>query len=108
LSTNQLAPTEFSSTPFLRQAFASASKAFSVIDAPTQGVVVPYERTGRELIGQLTSAFEVDKRFELLRQAQRYSVNVFPNVLKKLKDQDAVHEVQEGSGVLFIDERFLQ
>ena len=57
-------------------------------------------------INELCSAMEIDKQYKLLRRAQIYSVNVFPNVLKRLQDERAVHEVQEGSGILYLDERY--
>lgn len=90
----------------LMQAFMSAARSFDVIETTTRGIIVPYEREGRALINELCSAMEIDKQYKLLRRAQRYSVNVFPNVLKRLQDERAVHEVQEGSGILYLDERY--
>ncbi len=90
----------------LKQAFMSAAKSFDVIDSTTRGVVVPYGEEGKDIIGKLCSAMEIDKQYKLLRQAQRFSVNVFPNVLEKLHKQKALYEAQEGSGIVCLDKRY--
>jgi CRISPR-associated endonuclease/helicase Cas3 len=90
----------------LMQAFMSAAKSFDVIETTARGIVVPYGREGKELISKLCSTMEIDKQYKLLRRAQRYSVNVFPNVLKRLQDGRAVREVQKGSGILYLDEQY--
>lgn len=90
----------------IRQAFMTASKSFQVIEAASRGIVVPYQEIGKEIINKLCSAKELKKQYQLLRLARRYSVNVFPNVLEKLRKQGAVHEAQEGSGILCLDEQY--
>ena len=90
----------------LRQAFMTAAKSFQAIESVSRGIVVPYGKKGKELINKLCSVQELEKQYKLIRRAQRYSVNVFANVLKKLQDQQAVHEVQKGSGILYLDERY--
>lgn len=90
----------------LRQSFMTASKSFQTIETATSGIIVPYEKTGKEIINDLCSTREIDKQYQLIRQAQRYSVNVFSNILSKLEKQNAVHEVQKGAGILYLDERF--
>ena len=112
LANNKLAVSEYGnrhgSKPdiYLRQAFMTAAKAFKAIDAPTQGVIVPYGDSGRKLIADLCAAFEVEKQYNLLKRAQQFSVNVFPNVLKRLKEKNAVLPVQEGASILYLDERY--
>ena len=91
--------------PF-RQAFMTAAKAFKAIDAPTQGIVVPHGKAGRELINDLCSAFAVEKEIDLLRAAQQYTVNVFPHVLRTLKEAGAVHEVKPDTRILCLDPRY--
>ncbi len=90
----------------LRQAFMTAAKSFRAIESVARGIVVPYGEIGKELIYKLCSVQELEKQYKSFRRAQRYSVNVFPNVLKKLQDQQAIYEVQEGSGILYLDERY--
>jgi len=90
----------------LRQAFMSAAKSFEVIETVARGIIVPYGKEGKDLISKLCSVMEIDKQYKLLRRAQRYSVNIFPNVLEKLQTQGAIHEAQMGSGVLYLDGRY--
>lgn len=89
----------------LKQAFMSAAKSFQAIESITRGIVVPYGKEGKDLINKLCSVQELEKQYKLIRQAQRYSVNVFPDVLKRLQEQ-AIHEVQTGSGILYLNERY--
>jgi len=89
-----------------RQAFMSAAKSFEVIETVARGIIVPYGKEGKDLISKLCSVMEIDKQYKLLRRAQRYSVNIFPNVLEKLQTQGAIHEAQMGSGVLYLDGRY--
>jgi len=91
----------------MRQAFMTAGKAFKAIDAPTQGVVVPYGIAGKALIADLHAAFKLDVDFDLMRRAQQYTVNVFPHVLEKLHMENALHAAEEGKvRILCLDERY--
>lgn len=89
----------------LRQSFSTAGKIFQAIDAPTQAVIVPYEE-GKEIIAGLCAAPEPAKFYKLLKRAQKYSVNVFPNVMEKLKEAQAVSRVQQGEEIYYLDERY--
>ena len=93
--------------PLLMQSFMAAGNAFKVIDAPTQAVVVPYGEEGTKLVAELCGIALQDKKNyrKLLQQAQKYSVNVFPNVWTKLKETKAVFETQPESGIFYLDER---
>jgi CRISPR-associated endonuclease/helicase Cas3 len=108
LSENKLAVAARPTPPsiYLRQAFMTAAEAFESIDANTRGVVVPYADEGRAIISDLCSARELKTQFALLKRAQRFTVNVFPHVLEKLQDARAVNEAQEGTGILYLDERY--
>jgi len=88
----------------LRQSFSTAGRIFQTIDAPTQAVIVPYGKGG-EIIAGLCACPEPAKAYELLKQAQKFSVNVFPNVWQKLREQKAVHPVQEGEEIYYLDKR---
>lgn len=108
LSVNQQAVAEYGREHghapdiYLRQSFMTAAKAFKVIDAPTRGVIVPYGNEGRALIGELCGAFEVEKQYGLLRRAQQFSVNVFPNTLEKLERLKVLHPIQDGVDILYL------
>ena len=112
LSVNPNATEEFrrshgaSPNIYLRQSFMAAAKTFKSIDAPTRGVIVPYGEGGKGLINELCTAFVIEKQFGLLRKAQQYTVNVFPHELVRLRDAQAVHEVQEGTDILYLDTRY--
>jgi CRISPR-associated endonuclease/helicase Cas3 len=112
LSANKLATHDYCArnpdTPprLLYQSFMTAAKAFKAIDAPTRGVIVPYGKAGRELVADLCSVFDVEKQFKLLKRAQQFTVNVFPNMLSALMDAQAVHPVQEGTDILHLDPRY--
>jgi CRISPR-associated endonuclease/helicase Cas3 len=105
LSANTMATDGHTPPNYLRQSFKTASRLFKSIDAPTQGVIVPYGE-GTDVIADLCAAVEVEKQFDLLRRAQQFSVNVFPSVLLRLQTQTALHEVQEGTGILHLNSRF--
>ncbi len=89
----------------LQHSFMTAGKLFSVIDAPTKAIIIQHGK-GQDLITQLCSvAKEFDKKryYDLLRLAQRYSVNVFPNTWRALCEKGAILEIQ-GEGVFYLNE----
>jgi CRISPR-associated endonuclease/helicase Cas3 len=83
----------------------SAADAFRVIDAPTQGVIVPYGAEGPALIGKLSAAQAVDAEYSLLRQAQQFTVNVFQTEFETLDKARAIYEVQTGTGIWYLNAR---
>jgi len=87
------------------QSFQSASKAFRVIANLTQGVVVPFGE-GEEIIKDLCGAYDLEKQFDLVKKAQRYSVNLFPHEFKKMAESNAVREVQKGAGIYYLDDQY--
>ena len=91
--------------PLLMQSFKSAGRAFQAIDAPTRALIVPYGE-GTELIAKLCGEWNPQEMHRTLQKAQRYSVNVFPNVWDKLQKENALHETIEGSGIYYLDERY--
>jgi len=111
LSTNRLSVAEYrrvndNAPPdlILRQSFMSASRAFAAIDNTGQGVIVPYEM-GERLITALCSDIDFAERYELLREAQRYSVNLHPYEMRRQSMQGAIMEAGKGSGVFYLDKR---
>lgn len=86
---------------YFKQSFMTAAKAFKAIDAPTRGIVVPYDKRGNEIIAELCAA-KPDKQFGLLREAQQYTVNIFPNLLTALDEAEAIHAVQDGIDILYL------
>lgn len=90
----------------LNQSFMTAAKAFKAIDAPTQGVVVPYGIEGADIVARLHAAFDVELDVPLLRRAQQFTVNVFPHVLEKLKQAGAIKEAKPETRILTLDPRY--
>ncbi|MDR4496847.1 MAG: CRISPR-associated helicase Cas3' [Candidatus Scalindua sp.] len=90
----------------LKQAFMTAAKSFQAIESITRGIIVQYGKEGKDIVSELCSAYELEKQYKLIRRAQRYSVNVFPDVLRRLQEQEAVNEVQKGSGILYLDKQY--
>lgn len=111
LSTNRLSVAEYrrvnDNTPpdlILRQSFMSAARAFAAIDNTGQGVIVPYEM-GERLITALCSDIDFTERYELLREAQRYSVNLHPYEMRRQSMQGVIMEAGKGSGIFYLDKR---
>lgn len=90
----------------LRQSFMSAAQTFAAIDAFTRGVIVPYGAEGRRIIEALCSLNTVEDQYRLLREAQRYSVNVHANKFNDLAQRGVIREVQPGLGIFYLDERY--
>ncbi len=91
----------------LKQSFMTAGKAFKAIDAPMHSVIVPYGHGNcliTELCG-LSEKFDAAGFYQCLREAQKYSVNLFPNTWEKLRKQDAIVEIQ-GAGVFYLKEPY--
>lgn len=111
LSTNEQAVCAYkrvnsAAPPFpLRQSFKSAGRDFEVIDSPTQGVVVPYAE-GERIIEDMLSSAGLNRKAELLRRAQRYSVSMFPNEIEELRQRGAVREIWDGSNVFCLDAKY--
>lgn len=94
------------STRLLNQSFMSAADAFRAIDSPTQGVVVPWGKAGADLIGRLHGAYDISLESALLREAQQFTVNVFPHVFDKLSKAGALHAIKEGVRIFSLDPRY--
>jgi len=89
---------------FLKQSFRTANKEFRVIDRLTRGVIVPYG-DGEKIITELCGAFGLEKQGKLLKQAQRYSVNLFDHQLNDLLKIGAIQEVQD-AGIYYLDKQY--
>ncbi|MDE7323391.1 MAG: CRISPR-associated helicase Cas3' [Lachnospiraceae bacterium] len=66
------------------QAFKTAGQAYRVIDDYSFGVIVPYME-GENLIDSIQNASELSDIKAFIRKAQRYTVNVRENQLKKFE-----------------------
>jgi CRISPR-associated endonuclease/helicase Cas3 len=75
-----------------RQSFESAWKEFEVIAQDTIGVIVPYER-GETIINTLFGLPDVKQCYELLQEAQQFSVNVYFNEIDRMIEKKMVEKV---------------
>lgn len=93
----------------LKQSFMTAAKQFKAIDAPMYSVIVLFNDEAQSIITQLCA---LDKRFNaanyrnLLKLAQKYSVNIFPNVWQKLMDLQVVYPIAQDEAVFYLSEEF--
>lgn len=111
LSLNEIARKEYENVnntalgvPFI-QSFKSAARSFSVIDASTRGVIVPYGE-GKGIITQLTGAYDLQLLRKVIHSAQRYTVNLHPNQFQTMVNQYAIHEVQKDSGIYYLNDAY--
>ncbi len=79
---------------FFKQSFKTANETYKAIDTSTIGIIVPYKE-GYEIINQLYSKSSLENKGKLLKSAQRYTVSVYPNILKYMKEKGIVHEVPD-------------
>lgn len=89
----------------LRQSFMTASKVFQAIDSLTRGVIVPYGE-GERIINELCGGENLEWQYLLLKEAQRYSVNVFSYMFDEFVKQRIIHEIQKGAGIFYLDKQY--
>jgi CRISPR-associated endonuclease/helicase Cas3 len=87
------------------QSFQTAARLFRPIDSATQGVVVPYGAEGRQLVSELQTAHELDKQTNLLKAAQKFSVNLFVHECLQLVQEGIIQQAQPGVMVFVLDPR---
>ncbi len=109
LSDNAFNPGKTATPAYLlKQSFMDAGKLFKTINAPTQAIIVPYQK-GMEIIGDLCShsiTYDPNKFYQLLRKAQRYSINIFPKAFRELREVNALREIRPGEEIFYLDEKF--
>ncbi len=67
---------------FMNQAYKTAGREYQVIDDHSFGVIVPY-KDGNNILEAIRQSPELAEIKECIRKAQRYTVNVRENQLKK-------------------------
>ena len=73
----------------LHQSFRTAGRHFYVIPDKTAPVLVPWG-DGAEIIAALNGEHDMREEIQLLRRAQVYSVNIYENMFKRLRDAGAI------------------
>lgn len=91
--------------PFpLKQAFKDAGAAFHVIEENTTSVLVPFDY-GKELISKLNGNCFIWELPDYIKQAQRYSVNLFKHEIDQLNKKHAIYELKN-AGLWALAEQF--
>jgi CRISPR-associated endonuclease/helicase Cas3 len=90
--------------PMLGQSFGTAAQKFKAIDSAATSILVPYGE-GERIIADLCSTDILYEKKVLLRKAQRYSVNVFPNIKAALDKGKALYPIQD-SGMYALQKNF--
>ena len=88
----------------LHQSFRTAGKYFYVIPDDTKSVLVPWGG-GAELIAALNGEHDMREEIRLLRRAQAYSVNLYDNMYRRLKNAGVISPIGN-SGVCALAEGF--
>ena len=104
LSENRLNVGNMPHRLMLRQSFMTAAQAFQAIEAPTESVIVPYS-AGKRIIADLQTEITPERRRKLLRRAQRYSVNLFPNRMRTLDRAHALLPISN-TDIFSLDDRY--
>lgn len=89
----------------LHQAFQTAGKKFQALKADTVPVLAPYGEAGKkqiERLGSLNSEVGWKEMNKMLKDLQRYSVNIHRDSLPKMREKAIIYEVCEG--IYAIDE----
>lgn len=86
--------------PLLRSSFRTVAERFEVIDANTESILVPYGE-GKELIATLTGGEQINYK-SFLKEAQQYSVNVFPHELRILQQEKLIRAVDFGTFKIWV------
>ena len=78
------------------QALKTAGKAFRVIDVETIPVLIPYDSNAEELISQLRTDIPAWEYIKLIREAQKFMIEIYPNMEKKLLEMHAIEKMPCG------------
>ena len=89
----------------LLQSFATAGKAFEVIGG-TQGVVVPFGTRGQEIVNALNASRDLEAEWQLLKQAQPYTLSLYDSQFRELERKGAVYETSGAGGVYCLRPEF--
>lgn len=111
LGHNRLAESELQRTgrtlqrDILLQSFFTANKAFEVI-GKTQGIVVPFGTRGREVVNALNASHDLEAEWQLLKQAQPFTLSVYGSKFRELERKDAVYALSGAAGVYCLRPEF--
>ena len=90
---------------YLLQSFKTANQVFKLIQ-PTQGIVVPFRESGKEMIAALNAAYDLAVEWKTLRKAQPYTINLYEWQFRRLLADGAIYAVEGGTGVYCLRPEF--
>ncbi len=86
------------------QAFKTAGSLFEVISDGAVGIIVPYSDAAKEIIAKLNSEISPAEQIKQLRSAQKFTVNVYPNLFRELCECGGIYELS--CGAFTLEERY--
>ncbi len=86
------------------QAFKTAGKKFEVISDETEGIIVPYDDKAKEITAALNSDITPDEQAKFFRKAQKYTVNIYPQLFDRIGKSGGIYELK--CGAFALDERY--
>jgi|HigsolmetaAR203D_1030402.scaffolds.fasta_scaffold00685_6 CRISPR-associated endonuclease/helicase Cas3 len=81
---------------FLVNSYYTAAEYFQVIENHTTDVIVPYGAKGKDIIARLNGKGAIEELSHLLKDAQRYTVNLFPHERNQLMGNGGIVSLLDG------------
>jgi CRISPR-associated endonuclease/helicase Cas3 len=81
--------------------FREIERDFQFIDTPTQGLIIPYDDTARELVRRLDDLAPDQRAAGLMRKLQRHTVSLYERDFARLEQAGAVRRMGQG-GQFFV------
>lgn len=107
LSVNDVSTVTTGKHGLLNESFASAGKAFNYIESATESVIVPYDTHCKDIISKLEDpSIPITEEIALIKELQVYNVNMFSKTSKILHKANAIHIINEGSDIKYVDEEY--
>lgn len=95
--------TDHHSMPRIHSALKTAGENFELIE-PSIGMIVPYGE-GKKLIEDLNSSIEANEKYDLLKKAQRFTIQMYERKYKELVARGIV-SIIEFCGIAVLKEGF--
>lgn len=98
LSNNSMMVYKENNTFYLKQAFKTAGTLFEVFDESTSDLIVPYNEEAKRIIADLCSeqaSFNPQYLRNVVEQAKRYTIHIFPYQKAKLDDMGMLFQDKE-------------
>lgn len=86
----------------LNQGFLTFGKNFKAIADDGIGIIIPYKE-GEEYIAELISDIDLREKYKILKKAQRYSINIYENVVEELIKLGAVDVIEDTKTLYLLD-----